>query len=202
MFCLRYCARHRLLTTGHRAEQGRSCSAQRCSTLPAACPDGTAGRCPRWKLPDTMRPSHIDCRPIGMRAVCGLRERRAGARVKPEQAPQCATGCGLGRSRGPQVDWSRSDREDVGPAEYQSFWNGSSRPLYRPSLVTVTILCSSASASVVARKDQNNAVDLIIAIRVRRRENASVIYRSNLCTTMNLFYTVRFQGQSKQRQQD
>jgi len=75
---------------------------------------GTAGRrpnrdCgprrgPRRKLPGTTRPSHIDCGPIGTRAVSGLRERRAGACIEPEQAPQGATGRGLGRSRGPQVD--------------------------------------------------------------------------------------------------
>ena len=39
-----------------------------------------------------------------MWAESGLQERRAGARVKPEQAPQGTTGRGLGRSRGPQVD--------------------------------------------------------------------------------------------------
>ena len=40
--------------------------------------------------------------------MSGLRERRAGVRVKPEQAPQGATGRGLGWSRGPQVDRRRS----------------------------------------------------------------------------------------------
>jgi len=75
---------------------------------------GTAGRrpnrdCgprrgPRRKLPGTMQPSHIDCGPIGTRAVRGLRERRAGACIEPEQAPQGTTGRGLGRSRGPRVD--------------------------------------------------------------------------------------------------
>ena len=37
------------------------------------------------------------------------RERASGAAcIKPEQAPQGATGCGLGWSRGPQVDRGRS----------------------------------------------------------------------------------------------
>ena len=107
-------ARHRRLrrprwgTAGHGAEPGRSCSAQRWTAPPAAGPTGTAGRGPRRKLPGTTRPSHIDRGPTGTRAVSGLRERRAGVRVKPEQAPQGATGRGLGRSRGPQVDRRRS----------------------------------------------------------------------------------------------
>ena len=72
-------------------------------------PTGAAGRGPRRKLPGTMWPSHIDRGPNGTRAVSGLRERWVGVRVKPEQAPQGATGRGLGcRSRGPQVDRRRS----------------------------------------------------------------------------------------------
>ena len=77
-----------------------------------------AGSGPRWNLPGATRPSHVDRGPTGTRAVSGLRERRAGVRVKPErragvrvkpeQAPQGATGRGLGWNRGPQVDRRRS----------------------------------------------------------------------------------------------
>ena len=100
--------RPRLGTAGHRA--GRSCSAQRWMALPAAGPTGAAGRGPRRKLPGTTGPSHIDRGPTGTRAVSGLRERRATVlvHVKQEQAPQGATGRGLGWSRGPQVDRRRS----------------------------------------------------------------------------------------------
>ena len=107
-------ARHRRLcrprwgTAGHGAEPGRSCSAQRRTAPQAADPTGAAGRGPRRKLPGTTRPSHIDRGPTGTRAVSGLRERRAGVRVKPEQAPQGATGRGLGWIRWPQVDRRRS----------------------------------------------------------------------------------------------
>jgi hypothetical protein len=82
---------------------GGSCSAQRCLAPLAAGPTGNAGCGPRRKLPCTMRPSLIDFGPIG--TLSGLRELRAGASAKPEQAPQGATGRGLGRSCGPQVDW-------------------------------------------------------------------------------------------------
>ena len=107
-------ARHRRLrrprwgTAGHGAEPGRTCSAQRWTAPPAAGPTGAAGRGPRRKLPGTTWPSHIDRGPTGTRAVSGLWERRAGVRIKPEQAPQGASGRGLGWSRGPQVDRRRS----------------------------------------------------------------------------------------------
>jgi hypothetical protein len=102
-------ARHRRLrrprwgTAVHGAEPGRSCSAQRHSAPPAADPTGDAGRGPRRKLSGTNRPSHIERGPTGTRVVSGLWERRAGAHVKPHQAPQGATGR-LEWSRGPRVD--------------------------------------------------------------------------------------------------
>ena len=98
-------------TAGHGAESGRSCSAQRCTAPPAAGPTGAAGRGPRRKAAagsylaqrdQATSTAHQPGR--GPRAVSGLREGRAGVRVKPEQAPQGATGRGLGWSRGPQVD--------------------------------------------------------------------------------------------------
>jgi hypothetical protein len=59
-------------------EQGRICSPQRCSALPAASPIWTAGRGAGYE-PGSIRlgPSHIDCGPIGTRPVSGLWERRA-----------------------------------------------------------------------------------------------------------------------------
>ncbi len=82
-------------TAGHEAEPGRSCSEH--ATL-----FGTAGSRPnrgcwprRQAAAEAARhnvTSSIDRGPTGTRAVSGFWERRAGARVKPEQAPQGATG--------------------------------------------------------------------------------------------------------------
>ena len=47
-------------------------------------------------------------RDAGRECASGAAGRRAGVRVEPEQAPQGATGRGLGWSRGPQVDRRRS----------------------------------------------------------------------------------------------
>ena len=88
-------------TAGHKAEPGRSCLAQ---TL-----DGTAGRRPnRGCGPRAAAEAtrHNVTKPHRPRTW--LRERWVGVRVKPEQAPQGATGRGLGWSRGPQVDRRRS----------------------------------------------------------------------------------------------
>ena len=67
------------------------------------------------------RPSHIDCGPIGTRAVSGLR----GARAKSKQAPEGATGSGVGLdSKGVAgLNWtggevrSLSDHADIGMVE-------------------------------------------------------------------------------------
>ena len=123
-------ARHRRLrrprwgTAGHGAEPGRSSAAQRWTAPPVAGPTGAAGREPRRKLPGTTCPSHIDRGPTGTRAVSGLRERRAGVRVKPEQAPQGATAvdsdgvAGLKWTGGEVRYWS--SHADIGRAEQPS----------------------------------------------------------------------------------
>jgi hypothetical protein len=59
---------------------------------------GRGGSCPAQRDQATSTAGG----PTGTRAVSGLWERRAGARVKPEQVPQGATGQGLRRSRGPE----------------------------------------------------------------------------------------------------
>ncbi len=177
-------------TASHWAEPGRSCLAQRCSAPPAAGPTGTAGRgaghggsCPAQRDQAT---STAD--PFGTRAVRGLRERRAGACIEPEQAPQGTTGRGLGKSRGPRVDrmsstitersrGRRTRRSNCHPL------NNDRRSRRGHRLQPSRTKLFSSCVRIKRCKRIESAVDTTGGIKELQGGNSTVIYRPNLCVS-------------------
>ncbi len=101
--------------------------------------------------------------------MSGLRERRAGARAKPEQVPQVATQTHWSRTRkesraarGPeeQVKFRGTDHANVGYGGAYHFTLKSDRRSSDLYQATVTSPLAIAAEKDVARKSSNIAVDL------------------------------------------
>ena len=109
--------------------------------LLSATPFGAAGRRPNrgcWPLAAAGAARNNVTKPHRQRTYRDaglerLRERRAGARAKPEQVPQGDPGRGLGRRRGPHVDrrskykLGGTNHADVGHARANRFTLNSDR---------------------------------------------------------------------------